>query len=89
MMGAASLDTSKIVLLGDFNMDLLKAQTSWFDTTSSHNLVQLANSTTRITASSKTLTDHIYQTHGENICELCVPVFGCSDHLPECLACNK
>ena len=60
MMDAASLDASEIILLGDFNIDLLKPQTSWFDIASSYNLVQLVNSPTRITASSKTIIDHIY-----------------------------
>ena len=82
MMDAASLDASEIILLGDFNIDLLKPQTSWLDITSSYNLVQLVNSPTRITASSKTIIDHIYTTHEQNIRELCVPIFGCSDHLP-------
>ena len=89
LMDAASLDASEIILLGDFNIDLLKPQTSWLDITSSYNLVQLVNSPTRITASSKTIIDHIYTTHEQNIRELCVPVFGCSDHLPVCLTWSK
>ena len=89
MMDAASLDASEIILLGDFNIDLLKPQTSRLDITSSYNLVQLVNSPTRITASSKTIIDHIYTTHEQNIRELCVPIFGCSDHLPVCLTWNK
>ena len=89
MMDAASLDASEVILLGDFNIDLLKPQTSWLDITSSYNLVQLVNSPTRITASSKTIIDHIYSTHEQNICELCVPIFGCSDHLPICLTWSK
>ena len=89
MMDAASLDASEIILLGDFNIDLLKRQISWLDITSSYNLVQLVNSPTRITASSKTIIDHIYTTHEQNIRELCVPTFGCSDRLPVCLTWSK
>ena len=46
MMDAASLDASEIILLGDFNIDLLKPQTAWLGITSSYNLVQLVNSPT-------------------------------------------
>ena len=89
MMDAASLDTSEIIIMGDFNIDLLKPQTPWLDITSSYNLTQLVNSPTRLTASSQTLIDHIYTTHEQNISELCVPIYGCSDHLPVCLTWNK
>ena len=89
LMDSASLDASEIILLGHFNIDLLNPQTSWLDITSSYNLVQLVNSPTRITASSKTIIDHIYTTHEQNIRELCVPIFGCSDHLPVCLTWSK
>ena len=47
------------------------------------------NSPTWITASSKILIDHINTIHEQNICVLCVPVFGCRDHLPVCLSWNK
>ena len=89
MMDAAPLDASEIFLLGDFNIDLLKPHTSWLDITSSYNIVQLVNSPSRITASSKTNIDPIYTTHEQNICELYVPIFGCSNNLPECLTWNK
>ena len=89
MMDAASLDAPEIILLSGFNIDLHKPQTSWLDITSSYNIVQLVNSPTRITASSKTIIDHIYTTHEQNIRELCVPIFGCSDHLPVCLTWSK
>jgi hypothetical protein len=89
MMDAASLDATENLLLGDFNTDLLKPHPSWIDKLSSYGLTQIVDKPTRITASSKTLIDHIYVTNKQSIKEICVPIYGCSDHLPTCLTWRK
>ena len=89
MMDPAPIDTTELFLLGDVNVDLMKPQNLWIEKTSTYNLTQLIDTPTRITSTSKTLTDHICAIEKHNICELCVPVYVCSDHLPICLAWNK
>ena len=49
-----------ILVLGDFNIDLLKPHSSWDSTITLLGLTQLVKSSTRITQTSATLTDHIY-----------------------------
>ena len=51
---------SNIVLLGDFNIDLLKFHSAWESTTSLFRLHQLIRCATRITQTITTLLDHIY-----------------------------
>ena len=48
-----------ILVLGDFNTDLLKPHSSWDSTITLLGLTQLVKSTTRITQTSATLIDHI------------------------------
>ena len=48
-----------ILVLGDFNIDLLKAHSSWDSTITLLGLTQLVKSPTRITQTSATLIDHI------------------------------
>ncbi len=59
-----------ILVLGDFNIDLLKPHSSWDSTITLLGLTQLVKSPTRITQTSATLIDHIYVT--ECICTLCL-----------------
>ena len=89
MMDAVALDTSEIILLGDFNIDLFKSNKSWKDKFLTYHLSQLIDVPTRVTATSKTLLDHVYATEPQNITEICVPVFGASDHFPVCITWNK
>jgi len=49
-----------ILVLGDFNIDLLKPHSSWDSTITLLGLTQLVKSPTRITQTSATLIDHIY-----------------------------
>ena len=49
-----------ILVLGDFNIDLLKPHSTWDPTMALLGLTQLVKSPTRITQTSATLIDHIY-----------------------------
>lgn len=90
MIDAVVLESKEYILLGDFNIDLLKPNKAWIDRTQLNNLEQLINTPTRVRANSKTLIDHIYVTNRKHIIEVCVPVYGCSDHYPVCLTwCKK
>ena len=87
MMDAASLDATEIILLGDFNINLSNSKNSWLKLTETYRLIQIVDMPTRLQA--QTLLDHIYVTEAKNVLELCVPVYGCSDHLPTCLTWTK
>ena len=87
MMDAASLDATEIILLGDFNTNLLQSNNNWLKRFATYRLTQIVDRPTRLQA--QTLLDHIYVTENRNILELCVPVYGCSDHLPTCITWNK
>ena len=80
---------NEIILLGDFNIDLLKPQIQWQKTLDSLNLYQLIKSPTRVTANSKTLIDHIYVSEPKHVLESCCPVSACSDHFPVCLTWSR
>ena len=58
-MDAVCFESKEIILLGDFNIDLLKPSKSWTDKTETYNLHQLIATPTLVTATSKTLIDHI------------------------------
>eukprot|EP00745_Piridium_sociabile_P033008 TRINITY_DN5647_c0_g1_i9.p1 TRINITY_DN5647_c0_g1~~TRINITY_DN5647_c0_g1_i9.p1 ORF type:complete len:921 (+),score=13.12 TRINITY_DN5647_c0_g1_i9:226-2988(+) len=85
MMEAVTLIGNESILLGDFNIDLLKSNNRWTQIYSNFGLFQLVDTPTRITSSSKTLIDHIYVSSKQNILEVCSPLCGCSDHSPVCL----
>ena len=89
MLDTVSIDATEILLLVDFNIDLLKPKVTWTDKMSSYNFTQLVDKPTRITPTSKTLLDHIYTTEKRNIVEICVPTYGVSDHFPTCLTWSK
>ena len=73
---------SNIVLLGDFNSDLLKSQPAWESTTSLSGLHQLINCATRITQTSATLLDHIYMNNEQMVSKVQVSDICISDHCP-------
>ena len=89
MMEAATLTTKEIIIMGDFNIDLLKTHASWRLIYEQYCLQQVIDIPTRITATSKTLLDHIYVTNKENIIEMCSPVCGRSDHNAVCITWAK
>lgn len=84
---AVSSNQREVILLGDFNINLLhdnSSTRSWIRTINSLNFQQLINNPTRITAVSETLIDHMYSNVPENITETKVPHFAVSDHYPIC-----
>jgi exonuclease III len=89
MMDAVSLEGKEIILLGDFNIDLLKTTNQWTTLTNSFNLHQLIKTPTRVTATSQTLIDHIYVSNKNNVIETCVPISAISDHYPICITWSK
>ena len=84
----ANTEQKEIILLGDFNFNLLSITNvtkHWLDTTNSLNLKQLVQTPTRVTNSTRTLIDHAFTNVQENITQVSVPVYALSDHYPVCL----
>ena len=77
MMDKVSEGDSDIVLLGDFNIELLKSQPAWESTTSLFGLHQLINC-----ATSATLLDHIYTNNEQMVSKVQVSDISISDHCP-------
>ena len=82
-------EEKEIILLGDFNKDLLNANTckEWLILTESLGLSQLVTQPTRVTNNTSTLTDHIYSTNEDNLSKVCVCQIGISDHFA--VFCNR
>lgn len=80
----AQLEDKEIILLGDFNKDLMTERSTrdWLNFTLSLGLTQLIESPTRVCTTSKTLIDHIYSDNPQNIIWTVVPQIGLSDHYP-------
>ena len=85
MTDRVSFESKEITLLGDFNIDLIKANSRRKNIYDSYNLYQMVKSPTRVTKNSKTLIDHIYVSDSRNVIETCVPISNISDHYPVCL----
>ena len=65
LLSKISLENKTVLLLGDFNVDLIKCNidsntTNYFDLVSSHNFLPYVTLPTRITAKSRTLIDNIF-----------------------------
>ena len=73
---------ANVMLLGDFNIDLLKPHAAWESTYSLFGLQQVVTQPTRITPTSKTLIDHIYSNNADKINDVNVSDVGISDHCP-------
>ena len=84
-MDDVCLEAKEVILLGNFNINLLKPHIKWNQLYENFNLHQLIDKPNRITTNSETLIDHIYATTKQNTAEVCSPVCGCSDHLPICI----
>ena len=76
-----------ILVLGDFNIDLLKPHSSRDSAITLLGLTQLAKSPTRITQTSSTLIGHIYTNNPHVITEVSVPDLSISDHCP--ISCSR
>ena len=84
----ANTEQKEIILLGDFNFNLLSetsATKQWLDITDNLNLKQLVETPTRVTDTSRTLIDHAFTNASENIINVTVPEYSISDHFPVCL----
>ena len=82
------IENKEIVLLGDFNINLLEHNNlsqNWIQITGAVNLMQLVKAPTRVTDRSATLIDHAYSNREENIVDVFVPNFAISDHYPVCI----
>lgn len=73
-----------VLLLGDFNIDMLKPHQSWTSTTTLLGLQQLVTAPTRVTASSATIIDHIYTNNHTAIEDANVAQVAISDHYATC-----
>ena len=60
MVDKVAESIANILLLGDFNIDLLKEPPAWNGTTFLFGVEQLVEEAARVTKSSATLIDHIY-----------------------------
>ena len=76
-----------ILVLGDFNIDLLKPHSSWDSAITLLGLTQLVKSPARITQMSATLIDHIDTNNPDVITEDSVPDLSISDHCP--ISCSR
>ena len=85
----ANTEQKEIILLGDFNFNLLsetRATKQWLDITDNLNLKQLVEAPTRVTDTTRTLIDHAFTNACENIINVTVPIYSISDHFPVCLS---
>ena len=89
MMDSVSNDYSEVIIMGDFNINLLEGHDKWKDMYESCNLHQLVNTPTRVTLQTQTLIDHICVSNPHTVIEHSVPVYGLSDHFPVCLTWSK
>lgn len=76
-----------ILVLGDFNVDLLKPQPRWDGIISSLGLKQFITLPTRVTATSSTLLDHVYSNNHSSILNASLADLSVSDHAP--IFCSK
>lgn len=78
----ASQEGKEIILLGDFNKNLLadKMDMDWQNLTLSLGLSQMVSEPTRVTPDSQTLIDHIYTSSEETISSVKVRKLTLSDH---------
>ena len=82
MIEHASEEGEEIILLGDFNKNLSvdNLDREWQNLTLSLGLTQLISQPTRVAPNSKTLIDHIYTSHEDNIASVSVSKQTISDH---------
>ena len=73
---------SHILILGDFNIDMLKNQPQWETLLISVGLTQLISNPTRVTQTSETLIDHIYTNTPSLVSFTSVSQLSVSDHFP-------
>ena len=84
MMDSAIAVSNDILLLGDFNINMLHNQPTWNCITSLFGLKQMVTSPTRVSRTSSTLIDHIYTNNDSLLSNTQVPQTSISDHFPVC-----
>ena len=84
MVDGAYRSSSDVILLGDFNIDMLEPHRDWDSTFTAVGLKQMVTSPTRVARSSATLIDHIYTSIKSRIIGVHVPQVAYSDHYPVC-----
>ena len=84
MFDSVKMEHKNILLLGDFNIDMLKPHQSWDSTITLLGLHQLVTAPTRVTASTATLIDHIYTNTPMAVEDAHVVPLAISDHYPMC-----
>ena len=73
--------------MGDLNTNIQNEtlmSTKWKHVTELHDLHQLIDESTRITAHSETLLDNLYVSSPDKVTEVSVPKIATSDHYPIC-----
>ena len=71
-----------VLLMGDFNIDMLKPHHAWECTITLLGLHQMVNSPTRVTATTSTLIDHVYTNKPTAVSHVKVGSLTVSDHFP-------
>ena len=82
LLDKVSESKNNVLLLGDFNIDLLKPHLAWESTFSILGLNQLITQPARVTCSTNTLIDHIYTNNPNLVHSISVPNIAISDHFP-------
>ena len=77
----------EIIIMGDFNIDLINPPQKWLQTIKMFNLHSLINTPTRITQKTATCIDHCYTNTKKGIHNFGIGTLGISDHSP--IFCSK
>ena len=75
----------EIYIMGDINYDCkdgIYSNATWKNTVELHDLQQVIQSPTRITAHSETIIDHLYVSNTDKLSDISVPCISLSDHYP-------
>ncbi len=87
-MTEAYLEGCQLMIMGDFNVDLLANNAhvkSWLDLVENSQLLQIINEPTRVSSNSTTLVDHVFTSSYTKVRAVKVPKIGLSDHYPTCV----
>ena len=85
--GNSVKNRADVLILGDFNIDMLKPHSCWDSTLALFGLAQLIASPTRTTPTSTSLIDHIYTNNPSAVVTTNVSDLSISDHNP--ISCTR
>ena len=91
-MAQATSETKDVIILGDFNINLLDENIKgkrWIEAFNVCGMIQLISVPTRITDTTSSLIDHAYVLKPENIIYTGTINYGGSDHFPICVVYEK